>query len=102
MRGALLTVLLAGGCTSNNLGMTDGGAGKERGVATEAGTRDVGGQADQLFKGCGLRTCATAKATCGPVGDGCGGLREQHRSILVALERRLHVEAVSRTRETRV
>src|SRR5579872_4335818 len=26
------------------------------------------------FTGCGLRTCASAHATCGPIGDGCGGL----------------------------
>ncbi|HEX9102324.1 MAG TPA: hypothetical protein VF997_08980, partial [Polyangia bacterium] len=23
--------------------------------------------------GCGLNTCATMNATCGPIGDGCGG-----------------------------
>jgi hypothetical protein len=30
--------------------------------------------APDLGPGCGLNTCSTMKATCGPVGDGCGGM----------------------------
>jgi hypothetical protein len=36
------------------------------------GIGSIGGGED-MSVGCGLRTCATAGAQCGPIGDGCGG-----------------------------
>ncbi len=60
-------MLDCGACTA---GQTCGGGG----VLSVCGTggRADGGAADA---GCSmaLRTCATAHATCGPIGDGCGG-----------------------------
>ncbi|MHB1844904.1 MAG: hypothetical protein ACYCWW_08740 [Deltaproteobacteria bacterium] len=51
------------GGTSGGLGQTDGGTG-----GTSGGTG--------VDAGCGLRTCASAHANCGPIGDGCGGVLE--------------------------
>ena len=45
-----------------------GGSGR----AEDGGIDDDGGGLGG--PGCGLVTCASADATCGPVGDGCGGV----------------------------
>ena len=47
----------------NGTGNTDGAG----------GTTDTGGTGDGNA-GCGLVTCASQHATCGPIGDGCGGV----------------------------
>ncbi|MHB8417735.1 MAG: Ig-like domain-containing protein [Myxococcales bacterium] len=59
------------GTGGGDAGPGDGGAlgpgdgGRDAGV--DAGPSSDGG-------GCGLVTCASARATCGPIGDGCGGI----------------------------
>jgi len=56
-----------GGGGSGDLGETD--------AATNGGGDDAGGQSMvDAGGGCGLVTCASANAACGPVGDGCGGV----------------------------
>ena len=44
------------------------GCGKQGGGEPPTESPDAGGG------GCGLQTCESQKATCGPVGDGCGGV----------------------------
>ena len=47
--------------------------------------------------GCGLNTCATMNATCGPIGDGCGGMFElRHLHGPADLRRRRHAVPVRR------
>jgi hypothetical protein len=56
--------LLSTSCKHEN---ASGNAGGDAGADAGAGAIDMSGQ------GCGLVTCASAGANCGPIGDGCGG-----------------------------
>src|SRR4051812_38824080 len=62
---SLLSIAGCGGDQSGNgadgTGSDDGGGGPDLNAGIDGG-------------GCGLRTCASAKANCGPIGDGCEGL----------------------------
>ncbi len=61
------------GCECGEPGPSDSGAGVEDAGAD--GGSDSGVEPDAgEFLGCGLRTCASAGATCGPIGDGCGDI----------------------------
>ncbi|MHB8419433.1 MAG: hypothetical protein ACYDCL_15265 [Myxococcales bacterium] len=55
------------------------GAGSSGGSATAGSTGGASAGSSNggsTGAGCGLRSCASAKATCGPIGDGCGGVLE--------------------------
>ncbi|MDP3218697.1 MAG: hypothetical protein Q8S73_31625, partial [Deltaproteobacteria bacterium] len=43
-------------------------------ASADANTAHDAAPADAPRRGCGLVTCASAGATCGPIGDGCGGV----------------------------
>ncbi len=72
-RSALIVLLTAaalaacGGSSKGGDGDDDGGPGDEI---------DAGGGGTDAGEGCGLVTCESAGATCGPIGDGCGGIIE--------------------------
>lgn len=70
------------GSIESDVGVSDGATKKDAGHSSE---KDAGGGADgSVFSndaghqaadgGCGLRTCASAQAECGLIGDGCGGV----------------------------
>ena len=71
----LLLSIFAAGC---NALVSGGGADTfgDGGVVplVDLGADQSAGVPDAHGPGCGLRTCASAGANCGPVGDGCGGL----------------------------
>ncbi len=86
---ALLALAFAGGscrcgATVANLpghGSDGGAGGLDGGGSSGAGGADGGLDGGHgvsggggLDGGCGLRSCATAHANCGPIGDGCGGV----------------------------
>ncbi|MBI3184526.1 MAG: hypothetical protein HYZ28_20515 [Myxococcales bacterium] len=81
LTGALLAALALASCNCKPPSGADaggdsgggGGAGGGGGGGGGGAGGGGGGGADQ-DAGCGLVTCATANANCGPVGDGCGGL----------------------------
>jgi hypothetical protein len=60
---ALCAVLALGvvglGCSSSRIGV--------------GSSSSSGGSSATSGQGCGLRTCASSNADCGPIGDGCGG-----------------------------
>ncbi len=73
--GVLVCVLLSlGSCNSGTIGGTGDGAAGDAPADLASPSGDGGGSVDKPFKGCGLRTCASVGATCGPIGDGCGGV----------------------------
>src|SRR5580692_1981087 len=55
--------------TTSTAGLSGGGTGSTSGSTTSSGgaTSSSGGSG-----GCGLRTCESVGANCGPIGDGCG------------------------------
>jgi hypothetical protein len=67
--GPFAVIFLAAQLGACNCGAHTGAAGDggHDGGSTGASTGASGG-------GCGLRTCASAKANCGPIGDGCGDI----------------------------
>jgi hypothetical protein len=71
----LFVALAFAACSSNKAGGQDGGhivgPGVDGGPGS-GGDGSVPGFPDA--SGCGLRTCQTDHAQCGPIGDGCGGL----------------------------
>jgi hypothetical protein len=53
----------------------DAGVGGVGGVGTDmSGSTQSSGDMSGSVQGCGLVTCASAKAQCGPIGDGCGNV----------------------------
>jgi hypothetical protein len=71
---ALALALVLTGChKSNNAGAADTGRGP--GLGGDGGPNGPDGGIPGLpdATGCGLRTCQSAQATCGAIGDGCGG-----------------------------
>ncbi|GMU61339.1 MAG: hypothetical protein AMXMBFR34_31020 [Myxococcaceae bacterium] len=63
-----------GGGAGGGDGGTGGGTGGGAGGGMGGGTGGGGGMMMSTDGGCGLRTCASANANCGPIGDGCGAL----------------------------
>ncbi len=64
----LLLVVIGFACGGHNNGNGTDGGGDD--VDAPSGTGDAPTDAN----GCGLTTCASQNATCGPIGDGCGGI----------------------------
>src|SRR5688572_5006277 len=58
----------AGGAAGSSVG---GGGGDDGGTGGGGGMGGAGADGGQ---GCGLVTCATSNANCGPIGDGCGNI----------------------------
>ncbi len=50
------------------------GCGSKSGNSIDANGDDSAGSDIDASPGCGLATCSSQSATCGPVGDGCGGV----------------------------
>lgn len=72
-----LFVLLVGGAVPGCGCSHAGGAGEDGGGPggqPDLGPGPDGGGGPDMYAGCGLVTCASANATCGPIGDGCGGV----------------------------
>ncbi|MBS2029685.1 MAG: hypothetical protein JST54_17430, partial [Deltaproteobacteria bacterium] len=61
----------SGHSSGNTTGSGTGNTSSTNGTTTGSGTGTTGGQDGG---GCGLRTCQSANANCGPIGDGCGGI----------------------------
>ncbi|MBI5481261.1 MAG: hypothetical protein HY906_20550 [Deltaproteobacteria bacterium] len=75
---AVLLVAGVAGCGGNITpvnGWGDGG-GNIDAAADDGGGGNPDGTVAQHDAGCGLRTCESAGASCGPIGDGCGGTLE--------------------------
>ncbi len=89
MLGVIISVSGCEGCVDPNVNPDGGGAGTGggnvvggggggeaggSGGGTGGGSGGGGGMMLAMDGGCGLVTCATAGANCGPIGDGCGAL----------------------------
>lgn len=76
--GVALTFLTVSACDCSGVAAAgDDDAGVDIGGATDAGGGDAdagSGDPDAGSEGCGQRTCASAGAECGPIGDGCSSI----------------------------
>ena len=61
------------GCDSSNNGTNNGNSDAGDEIFSGTCTGDSCGNPDAAV-GCGLNTCMIQGVTCGPVGDGCGGV----------------------------
>jgi hypothetical protein len=61
-------------CSQDHAGADLGGGGGGGGSTAPDLAAGTGTGADMTGAGCGLRTCASEGAQCGPIGDGCGGV----------------------------
>jgi hypothetical protein len=78
---AVVCGVLAIGCANSGRGTggpVDGSVDQSAAIDLAAGGQDFGGTQDFTMPnpdaGCGLVTCASANAMCGPIGDGCGAI----------------------------
>ena len=71
LRYRLIVLFLVAGCSGHNGGV----AGGSHDLSVNGSANDLSATvAGDLGGGCGLVTCASAGAKCGPLGDGCGGV----------------------------